>query len=276
MKTSNKILTIAAALPFALVLFIVLVLRFAFEAAPDAESDRASGRTVITRDFPVTGFTAVDINGNWKLVIVPADSFRVRVRAPEYLMDGIQVGQSGNTIYLRSPLQKHRKKDNVRAEVFLPELEKISSSGGSLIRFSDFTLKSLTLDISGANRIRGTDNTIESLALSSTGASRIDLSDSRITNADLRVNGAVSVKLTMAGGDLTGEASGAASIVYEGEINSQTIRTRGLNSKKINTWLWSRFCVSFNLLFRCLLTLLLTCLFKKAFARDTSPALGSV
>ncbi len=229
MKTSNKILAIAAVIPFALVLFVILVLRFKFEAATEADAgpNEASHGALITRDFPVTGFTAVAISGGWKLTIMPADSYRVRVRAPEYLMDGIQVDRSDNTIYLRSPFIKHRKKENIRAEVYLPVLEKISSSGGSRIRFSNFTLKSLTLDIAGANRVRGTDNTIEELALTSTGASRIDLSDSRITDADLRVNGAVSVELTMAGGDLTGVASGAASIIYYGEANSQNIRTAG-------------------------------------------------
>jgi len=65
------------------------------------------------------------------------------------------------------------------------------------------------------------------LVLDSSGASEVDFEDVTVTTATIDMSGAANLILTMDGGDLTGDISGAGNIKYYGTVATQDIDTSG-------------------------------------------------
>jgi len=229
MKITNKILLITL---IAILVFIAVVVIASRVIVNKSFQDEYSGietlnKEFITKYFDVTGFTGVSISGSWQITINRSDAYRIRIEAPEYLMDDVEVSERGKILNIGLVWETRIHKRSLKAEITMPDLDGIKSSDGSSVRFDDFDTDNLEIRVSGASGIKGINNTISNLYINSSGATHINLKRSSVTNADLHTSGVSSIELTMAGGKLTGSASGAGSITYYGDIKEQSLRTSG-------------------------------------------------
>ena len=120
----------------------------------------------------------------------------------------------------------------MEAEITLPLLEKLAATGNSRIYISDFDCENLILDFKGSGRVIGENNVIENLELECDGSVDVDFSGSNISNAVVDLVGSSKTELTMTGGELTGSLTGSASVVYSGDVATQSISTYGGSSAR--------------------------------------------
>ncbi|MBL7135469.1 MAG: DUF2807 domain-containing protein [Candidatus Marinimicrobia bacterium] len=229
MKITNKIILFTLIAIFIFMAIIIIASRVIIDKSfQDEYSDiEILNKESITKYFDVTGFTGLSASGSWQITLNRGDSYQVRIEAPEYLMDDVVVRKRGKILNIGLEWKTRVHKRFLKAEITMPNLDRIKSSDGSTVRFDDFDTDDLDIHISGASRIKGINNTINNLSINSSGATHINLKRSSVTNADLHTSGVSSIELTMVGGKLTGNVSGTGSITYYGDVKEQSIRTSG-------------------------------------------------
>ena len=229
MKITNKIILFTLIAIFIFMAIIIIASRVIIDKSfQDEYSDiEILNKESITKYFDVTGFTGLSASGSWQITLNRGDSYQVRIETPEYLMDDVVVRKRGKILNIGLEWKTRVHKKSLKAEITMPNLDRIKSSDGSTVRFDDFDTDDLDIHISGASRIKGINNTINNLSINSSGATHINLKRSSVTNADLHTSGVSSIELTMVGGKLTGNVSGTGSITYYGDVKEQSIRTSG-------------------------------------------------
>ncbi len=232
MKKSKKLILIALSIPFIIVLIIVLYLRIVLDSGltKSAMEYGQYGDEIVIEDLPLTDFTSLKFRGAWHIAIEQGSEYKVRIEGPEYLVKRIRTNQTGQDLYLRESRLHRSGRSKLEAEITLPLLEKLAATGNSRVYISDFDCENLILDFKGSGRVIGENNVIENLELECDGSVDVDFSGSKITNADVDLVGSSKTEFTMIGGELTGSVTGSASVVYFGEIATQSIRTYGGSS----------------------------------------------
>ncbi len=182
------------------------------------------------REFPIDGASRLQFNGTWKAGIRHGEQAVLIVHAPEELLPQIRVVRSGNTAKLSWDGRIRLGGRTVRAEIVLPALTGIESGGAVDIDFSGFIGETLEIESTGAANVRGENSGFRDIRIDSSGALNADLRDAPTENADVDVSGSARVMLTMTGGLLSGEISGAGKVVYSGEVSEERIETSGLAS----------------------------------------------
>ncbi|MBN2351598.1 MAG: DUF2807 domain-containing protein [Spirochaetales bacterium] len=232
MKTSNKILFIAAAAILAGIVVLAVasrsVLSSVFSAAGPAPSAREA---FVETTQNLKDFTGVRADAAWEIDIKRGESYGVNIQAPPAARGSLIVRKSGDSLELgwagRSqfiwPLR-------LKAEIVMPRLESIELSGAVNARVAGFKVPKLAVVSQGAGNVVCRDSEIGDLRIAMSGAGSVDFSSAPSVNADVELSGAGSLKLTMAGGELRGNLSGVGSIEYEGNVSSQEVSTSGLGS----------------------------------------------
>jgi Putative auto-transporter adhesin, head GIN domain len=211
-----------------IVVVLVAVAIWVRVAAPKPRE--LSGETT-TKTYDLSDFDGVDVTGPWQVTIARGDAWQVSVVMPAEVVDEVRVDRDGGELDLQGPWWlgdlAGREGPVLQATITMPALESVHISGISRLSFSGFTGRALSLDLSGAGQLNGTASRFDRLDLDMSGAAAIDLSDVAVTDADVDVSGAGSVKLQMAGGRLTGDLSGAASLEYSGTVSEETVDKSG-------------------------------------------------
>lgn len=232
MKKSKKLILIALSIPFIIVLIIVLYLRIVLDSGLTASAMEYGqyGDEIVIKDLPLADFTGLKFRGAWHIVIKQGPEYKVRIEGPEYLVKRIRTNQTGQDLYLRVNRLHRSGRSKLEAKITLPLLEKLAATGNSRIYISDFDCENLILDFKGSGQVIGENNVIENLELECDGSVDVDFSGSKITNAVIDIVGSSKTEFTMTGGALIGSATGAAKVVYYGEVRKQMVRTTGGSS----------------------------------------------
>lgn len=181
-----------------------------------------------SREYALEGFATIVTDGAWQVDIVQADVYEVRVTADESVLSRLDLDVDGEELRLDMPGNLPIGGLDVRAEIRMPDLDRVETKGGADVRIRDFTLGRLEIRSEGAANVLAENSSIDTLELDTDGASNIDFSDSRTVHADLAVEGAANVELTMAGGRLTGYLGGIGQVSYGGEVSEESVDVRGL------------------------------------------------
>ncbi len=232
MKKSKKLILITISIPFIIVLIVVLYLRIVLDSglSTSAMEYGQYGDEIIIEDLPLVDFTSLKFRGAWHIIIKQGPEYNVRIEGPEYLVKRIRTNQTGQDLYLRENRRHRSGRSKLEVEITMPLLERLSATGNSRIYISDFDCEDLILDFKGSGRVIGENNVIENLELECDGSVAVDFSGSKITNAVVDLVGSSKTEFKMAGGELTGSVTGSASVVYSGEVATQSISTHGGSS----------------------------------------------
>lgn len=232
MKKSNQLLGAVIMVPFIIILVIVIYFRVLI-SSDHVESDQDYSdysRETITERLDFKDFTEIDLRGSWKAEIVQGDSFNVAIVGPENRVKRVRSHIVGNSLYLSESKFRRSSGSKLDLEITLPILAEISLVGNSRVYLSNFSENDFRIEVKGSGRVIGENNVIENLELECDGSVDVDFSGSKITNAVVDLVGNSKTEFTMTGGELTGSVTGSASVVYSGEVATQSIRTYGGSS----------------------------------------------
>jgi hypothetical protein len=268
MKSSNKVLFFGLITILVLMVLLTFVTRIPKAHKPDIGFIKHNmmmpvihsssiistngNATSINLNFPKDGFDKIVTNGAWDIDIVEGDAFKVSINVDQNIAKYIISEKQGDTFYLG--IKPHHsyafESGQVKAEITLPKLSKVDTSGASNIHFAGFSGDNLTIQTSGDSKVVGENNLIKNLNIVTSGESQIIVSKTNINdldinasgdsqfnfeesitaNANLGLSGSSEVQLKMNGGKLTGNLSGNSTVIYKGKVSSQKIKTSGAAS----------------------------------------------
>ncbi|MDO9548608.1 MAG: DUF2807 domain-containing protein, partial [Candidatus Marinimicrobia bacterium] len=225
-KNSNKILLTTILAILVIVAGLIISSRIIITKVPD-RSMKYSDEDFISKTLDLADFDAIETSGIWQVEIYHGNEYSVTLYYPVSESREIDVHTRDNQLRLKNDMKWQRQRKLFRATITMPELSSLRTEDGASITFYDFDCDELDIKITGAAEIDARNSRIENLKLRCEGAADANFKDSEVVNAKLNINGASRITLTMAGGKLTGNAHGASSIVYYGEVSTQDIATAG-------------------------------------------------
>jgi hypothetical protein len=186
-----------------------------------------SEKPTVSRDFPLAGFTAIEVTGHWEIDITRGETTRVKVKAHEDVLKNLSVEKQAGTLILRTEKKWRRSPGKVTAFITVPLLSELRLSGLVSLELNGFTSESLKVYTTGSTSITGKGNHIHHLYLKGEGLSNLNLRRNEVINAELRYEGVYKIELSMAGGELTGTIEGVGKVIYDGEVRKESIRKEG-------------------------------------------------
>jgi hypothetical protein len=226
MKTSNKTLLITFMIILALTTIIIVGMEIFFSYNTFPLQKISGNSKTLEKEFNLSGFESIDCGGSWELEIVYADSYKVIISAPEFMMDYVKPGVLGKTLQINQWFFSEPHGIPLKARIFMPSLTGIESSGFSNSHFSGFHIAHLCLKATETSRIVGSNSKINNLDCTGSGSAQIDLNSCQTVNAELNLATTSQITLNMAGGKLSGHA-GDSTITYRGDVSEVAIDTSG-------------------------------------------------
>jgi hypothetical protein len=228
---------------------IVIVLLLAGCCAVPFGTQLAASGPLVTKDYDLGNFTAVNAGSAFQVEITRSDKYSVSVTVNQSLVERLDVGVSGNTLHLSlKPGYGITGAATMRAKVTMPELTGLDVSGASHTNVTGFNSdQSLKSEVSGASALRGDltcgdasfnvsgaskvqlEGSAQDLNVEASGASNVDLSNFASKNTVINASGASKVNVAPSG-TLTVEASGASTVRYTGEPTKLKTNTSGAST----------------------------------------------
>jgi hypothetical protein len=229
MRRSHAALVIGVSVVALCVLAGGIWLGRAVPEMPQLSGERA------TRAYDVADFERLDVRGQWQVAVTRGDAWRVELSYPVELAERVEVLVENRRLTLRYSAERgwwsdfgRREELRMSATIVMPMLDELELAGAPALSFSGFSGPDLEISSSGASSIEGRDSRYDELDLELSGAGAADLSGVTVTDAHLEISGAFRVTLRMAGGDLTGDVSGASAVAYYGSVRTQRIDASGV------------------------------------------------
>ena len=193
-----------------------------------------------------SNFTSVEVGWAFEVEIVQSSSYRVIITADERIFDDIEVTQTDNTLQIGFKLGSYPGGLFRKAEITMPELDKLvlsgasngavegfsspntfllSLSGASRLEMTNMNVGDVEIEVSGASNLNaeGSANNLFSLV---SGASNLGLSDFPVDDADVDISGASQATIKLEG-TLDAQVSGASTLQYIGDPTMGNVSTSG-------------------------------------------------
>lgn len=237
MKRSNIMILSALAVIFISLVTLLIVLKVSVDQYISFSDKRdpalePSG-IVETISLSYNNFDSLSFESIWDVVVEEGEEFRIEITADKALLDKMKIEKRGKTVHFsdKNILNSGSGIDyNHLVLIEMPDLELIEFTGMGNILLKNFELDELHIINSGASYIEAENVSIERLSLIIDGAANAELSRIDIQNCYLDISGAANIELNMSGGELTGLVSGAATVVYSGDVQSETVKAAGIAS----------------------------------------------
>lgn len=234
MKTSKIALLSLGGILLAAIVVIVAVARITlgWSEQPRPSVAIEPGETTTT-SRELSGFSRIEINGNWTVAVTRGDDWQVELTIPENYEDVVDVSVSGDRLNLgvEEPRFIFGGSDaHFEAEIVAPVLVELDVAGSSDVTLSGFEGDELRIDAAGATRITGENGRYDELDLDVSGASDIRFAGITFTDANVDLAGAANLVLTMDGGELTGGLAGAGKVEYYGTVSRESVDIAGFGS----------------------------------------------
>lgn len=223
---------------------------------------------VITRNYDVEGFTAIEAGHAFEANIAPSDTYSVAITTNEQAFEYITVRTRGKTLEITTTgLYRPFHDVNVLIEIAMPDLDGVSLSGAAMSRVSGFTSAhdfeidlsggsdldieietgNADIELSGASNLSGSltstatamtlsgssnvrlSGSGDALDIEGSGASTFDLEDYAVNSAYLTLSGASKATL-LVNGTLDAELSGASQVQHRGDTEPGDIDLSGGSS----------------------------------------------
>jgi hypothetical protein len=175
------------------------------------------GVKMTSREFPVSGFSAISIKWAMDIQIVRSENYSVIIRGTETQLNNMKVSVCGEQLnlsynlnivsFFAAPFSK------MSATITLPVLRELNLSGASNCLIRGFKSQTdFKLNVTGASRLQLDDISFGKLNFDLSGASIIKGKIESSGIFDLKIIGASKIELEGFAGDMVVDAAGASSL----------------------------------------------------------------
>jgi hypothetical protein len=193
-----------------------------------------------TREYPLSGFSSINIRWALEMEIVRADTWSVVINGSDTQLKNLNVVVEGNSLNLSYDLNLvsffAAPFSRVTARVTLPDLRELTISGASQVKVSGFKSPSdFGLNISGASKVNLFDMEAGNLKWDLSGASQVEGAVKTVGDFNLKVVGASKIKLDGSARNMVLDGSGASNLDLDKfGVQNANISLRGASKSSIN------------------------------------------
>lgn len=189
-----------------------------------------AGGAPVSEARDVAGFTKVDASGAFDIHIRRGDACSVVVEASPGDLEHVRTERHGDTLALSWEGLRLFGGGKIRVQVTLPELERLETSGATVVRAEGLAGERLDVQASGASHLV-LAGTITEVRYDLSGATKLDALALDAEAVRIDASGATKAKVR-ATRSLTAEASGASRIRYAGKPEAVQSDLSGAGSLK--------------------------------------------
>ena len=190
-------------------LFCILLVACGVVTSQGSINVRGSGN-IITRDYPLSGFTGISACCGFKVTVAGGDAFHVSVTADDNIVEVLSVRQEGGTLYLELDRSKtiSIQSNRLEAAVTMPSLQRVDLSGGSRLDLAQPAPQA------------------DSFTMTGSGGSTTDLSAMAAQKASVTLSGGSHATLKVTG-SLDYDLSGGSQLRFTGNPKVGSSQTSG-------------------------------------------------
>lgn len=236
MKTSNKILIVAAFVPIMLFLGVSVSLKIAFEKSVDKDAEGSDSGAFVSREYDFKDFHDLFFNGSWDIKVVEGSDYHIEIQALENIFNYVSVKSIGDKLIFNH-LSGYQELDGeyaLKVEIYIPSVSDITLLGACRLDLKGFRQDYLGIEANGATRISVSDTRLTKLNLKGQGIAEWNLSRASIVNADVEYNGKFKIALLMEGGKLKGNLDGEGELAYGGEADTKEMKIKNPLSQVVH------------------------------------------
>ena len=186
-------------------------------------------KPTVTLEFDLTDFTEVAFRNSFEFIVQEGDQFAIEVTIDEEYADLVDVAKDGNrlSIGFREDFTGDIRAETAEGIVTLPTLTAVEVANSAIVTAAGFTGSFLEVDLSGSSILEGPNNNFDFVDATLTGSSVLQLEDiAPVPAANAELSGSSHAVINMmAGGTLTGSASGDSNLSYYGDNVSVQVQT---------------------------------------------------
>ena len=196
----------------------------------------AQSSKVINKKRDLSGFSSISISGGWDAVLTQGKNFSVMIEANQESMDALRIEVKNKTLYVSSD-RKFRfldifnsRSSNIRkVHITLPELQKITASGGSdILPQTQFDTENMKIVLSGGSDMKSLSVDCQSLDCRMSGGSDATIHLVKGENVNITTSGGSDVSLSGVSATLLNlQTSGGSDVKLEGTTTSFQVNASG-------------------------------------------------
>lgn len=185
---------------------------------------------VATETRPLTGFSAIDLEGAARVQITVGAPNALELEGPADILERIRTEVRGDTLVIDSRLRVWLRNTSARVtlRISTPELKALRLGGGNEIRIEGYSGGESSIKAEGAANISAT-GALDRVVVRMSGAGNVNLRDLVANDADVTVDG-VGTVVVRATETLHATMNGVGTIHYLGNPRNVTTRMNGLGS----------------------------------------------
>ena len=196
----------------------------------------AQSSKVINKKRDLSGFSSISISGGWDAVLTQGKNFSVMIEANQESMDALRIEVKNKTLYVSSD-RKFRfldifnsRSSNIRkVHITLPELQKITASGGSdILPQTQFDTENMKIVLSGGSDMKSLSVDCQSLDCKMSGGSDATIHLVKGENVNITTSGGSDVSLSGISATLLNlQTSGGSDVKLEGTTTNFQVNASG-------------------------------------------------
>ncbi|MFO7995616.1 MAG: head GIN domain-containing protein [Dehalococcoidia bacterium] len=185
------------------------------------------------KEYSFQEFDRVEVSSAVEFEMTQSADHSIKVTGYENLIERLEVEVSGQTLVIRLKPGSYFR-NNVKAVIAMPELNKLVVSGASRGTAKGFTsADDFALEVSGASRVE-MDIGVGNIAVDISGASTVT-GELKAQDTRLMVSGASRCELSGTGGDTDLNVSGASRVnLLQFQIQNADVNISGASRASIN------------------------------------------
>ncbi len=192
------------------------------ETEENDDDDENEASNNVSDQFGLNNFHGLDIKGLFDVHIMKGDEYAVELIGSSKEKSKYEVYKEGRTLVIKYEGRNRkfdwndgvREHNDIRINVTMPSLERIEAEGFGSIKFDEFTMNDMEIELRGPVKLRGSLSA-NNLVVNLTGTSEADLSGN-VQNMDADVQFASKL------------------LAYDLEANDATVEVNGASSAKVN------------------------------------------
>ena len=169
-------------------LIVSLIFTSGFGFISDFGPSITGSGNVVTETYDFSGFTSVEAEEGFEVVITKSDSYAVSVTTDDNVIDKVQISRPGDALHLEMAPVNVRT-FTLKAVISMPELYELTLSKGSHGEVSGFSSsRDFVLGLSAGSHVEMVGSA-GGLVLEASGGSHFDLTDFHVRNANVEMYG---------------------------------------------------------------------------------------